>query len=474
MVVYQCDVVVVGSGVAGLAAGLEAAERGANVIVLEGEDKIGGASAMSGAGCCIVGTPEQAAAHIEDSVEIALRDWETFGGPTADLTWARDYLEHSRVDVYDWCVRLGITWGRPTRQEGNSVARWHAPDQYGVGIVESIAEELRASRGRILTGSSATELLFESDAVSGIVAESNQGRMKIRAGATVIASGGFVNNRGMLMRVSERLRAMPRLLLGGSHTARGSGHEMLERVGAGMTNLDHVWVYPVGTPDPQDAAGERGIGVRNIATELWFNLEGRRFHDESLRGGKSGTDALLEQPEQSCWAVFDRSEASTVLLIDNEYYASPAGPLPGPMEEFWAESPYAVLAGSVEELAELTGLPERSLREDLESFNSDVRAGRASDTLTGRALHGLGEVGRNGFAAIRMWPMAQKNFGGVRTDLECRVLTPEGRVIPGLYAAGEVAGMAGGAINGNAGLEGTMFGPSLYSGRIAGQSVAIN
>jgi predicted oxidoreductase len=59
----------------------------------------------------------------------------------------------------------------------------------------------------------------------------------------------------------------------------------------------------------------------------------------------------------------------------------------------------------------------------------------------------------------------------VRTDLECRVLRPDGTTIPGLFAAGEVAGMAGGHINGRAGLEGTMIGPSLYSGRVVGRAM---
>jgi predicted oxidoreductase len=62
----------------------------------------------------------------------------------------------------------------------------------------------------------------------------------------------------------------------------------------------------------------------------------------------------------------------------------------------------------------------------------------------------------------------RKNFGGVKTDMRCRVLDKHFEPIKGLYAAGELAGMAGGHINGNAGLEGTMLGPSLFSGRVAG------
>jgi hypothetical protein len=69
------DVVVAGSGVAGLCAAIEAAEAGARVVVLEAQSTIGGASAMSGAGCCLVDTPLQVANGIADSVELALSDW---------------------------------------------------------------------------------------------------------------------------------------------------------------------------------------------------------------------------------------------------------------------------------------------------------------------------------------------------------------------------------------------------------------
>jgi predicted oxidoreductase len=65
-------------------------------------------------------------------------------------------------------------------------------------------------------------------------------------------------------------------------------------------------------------------------------------------------------------------------------------------------------------------------------------------------------------------PLARKNFGGVKTNLRCQVLDKHYEPIPGLYAAGELTGMAGGHINGKAGLEGTMLGPALFSGRVAG------
>lgn len=464
----ECDVLVVGSGVAGLAAAVEAVRAGATVLVLEGESRIGGASVMSGAACCIVGTPEQEDAGVTDSVELALADWLSFGGPTVDVDWARKYLANSREDVYDWCRELGITWSAPVRQEGNSVARWHIPDRFGVGIVEALLEELRRYSAEVLTDVPVSALLEEGSRVVGVVAGTAADQIEVRAAATVVATGGFANNRDMLLGSSRRLRGLPRFLNGGSPTARGTGHRLVEGAGGALSHMENVWIYPNATPDPQDAAGERGLGIRGVVTELWFNLNGRRFHDESLRGGWSGTNALLEQPEQTCWNIFDGASAGDLLLIDNEYFASPAGPQPEAMAEFWAQSAHAVTASDVEELAAKTGLPLDNLATEIASFNAAVRAGRTVDPTTGRALEGLSEVGNGGFAALRMFPMAQKNFGGIRTSINCEVLRPDGRLIPGLFAAGEVAGMAGGSINGAAGLEGTMFGPSLYSGRVAG------
>jgi predicted oxidoreductase len=271
---------------------------------------------------------------------------------------------------------------------------------------------------------------------------------------------------------APELRALPRVLAGGSPTAVGRGHELLWARGAQFTNLDHVWVYPTGTPDPSDPSGTRGLGIRGVTTELWLNAQGFRFHDESERGGHSGTRALLEQPGCTAWSVFSATEAEHVLLIDNEYYGTPAGLDPAAMKRFWAESAYVHARDTPAALARATGLPERAVVEAIAAFNAAVRSGAAHDPMTSRAMAGLTEL-TGDLIAVQLFPMAQKSFGGVRTGARCEVLGASDEVlIEGLYAAGEVAGMAGGRINGRAALEGTMFGPCLYSGRIAGRAAA--
>lgn len=466
------DLLVIGSGVAGLAAAVEAAEAGLAVQVLEAAETIGGASAMSGAACFLVDTPLQRAQGIADSVELALADWEQMGGPTADMDWARRYVTDSTQEVYQWCADLGIEWQSLGQPEGNSVPRWHLPTGWGRRIVEVLATRARELGVAFRTGIKVEELRHSSGRITGVQARFAGQETVIASSAIVVCTGGFIGRIEQVLKHAPQLQNLPRVLAGGSPTAIGLGHELLQASGAQFTHLDHIWVYPYGTPDPSDPTGARGLGIRGATTELWLNTEGCRFHDESLRGGHSGTKALLAQPERTAWMVFSAAEADRVMLIDNEYYGTPAGPDPEGMKQFWAESAHVRTGDDPEALARAVGLPEQAVASVIREFNAAVRSGAATDPLTGRPLAGLHEV-TGGLIAIQLFPMAQKNLGGVRTGPECEVLSTSGEPIEGLYAAGEVAGMAGGHINGRAALEGTMFGPCLYSGRIAGRAAAL-
>jgi predicted oxidoreductase len=466
----RTDVLVAGSGIAGLSAAIEAASAGCRVTVVEADAGVGGASVMSGAACCLVGTALQARHGIADSVELALADWAKMGGPTADLDWARRYLEASVVAVYDWCESLGIRWESIAQPEGNSVPRWHVPAGWGREIVKRLLARARQLDVEIRCNAPVQRLITGANSVTGAYVSESGAEQAVSASAVVMCTGGFAANLDMVLTVAPQLRDLPRLLSGSSPNALGRGHELLRAVGAKFTCLDHLWIYPNGTPDPQDPRGERGLGVRGVDGDVWLNRQGERFHNETLRGGRSGTEALLGQPGQTCWSVLREADARDVLLIDNEYYATPAGPHAMAMAEFWQRSAYVWRGEDAAGLALAIGLPPEAVRASIEDFNRAIRSGAAADRY-GRPLRGLQAL-EGPLRAIEFFPMAQKNFGGVATDEQCRVLSEYGGVLGGLYAAGELAGMAGGCINGRSALEGTMFGPCLYSGRVAGQACA--
>ena len=437
-------------------------------MILEAQNSPGGASLISGGGCCLVGTPLQKQHGIKDDVDLAIADWTKMGGPTADLRWARKYLENSKTEVYDWVEGIGIQWISIIQPEGNTVPRWHQPADYGRGIVQALLKHADTQGIKIRTSSEAKQLLFENGAIRGVDILDHQGPRTVLCRKVVVCTGGFSGNLDRVLASAPHLQKLPRILSGGSAAAKGTGHTLMTKVGANLVNQDHIWVYPVGTPDPTDQDGRRGLGIRGLKGDIWLNRDGHRFHNEAQKGGRSGTAALLSQPGQTAFMIFSATEIPHVELINNSRFfpPPPQGMLPA-LKTFWEDSAYAWRANGIEELAKAIGLPTAEVLSSFDTFNSDVAAGLEKDSRFGRPLAARIPL-ESDLAAVQLFPMAQKTFGGVRTDLNCRVLDIVGEPIVGLYAAGEVAGMAGGCINGKAAIEGTMYGPCLYSGRVAG------
>ena len=284
----------------------------------------------------------------------------------------------------------------------------------------------------------------------------------------VVATGGYTGSGELVARYCPPSGPGSRILIGGARSSLGDGVALLDELDAEFVGLERCWMYPYGTPDDRDPTELRGMAVRGLRNEIWVNAAGHRFHDENLRGGATGTAALRAQSPATCWSVFDSAEALELTLVDPQYGSIPA-PDRASISAFLERSPYVHRADTPAALAHAAGLPVDAVQASLTAYNAGLRGG--GDAF-GRDLTGLRPIDRAPFYALQFFPLARKSLGGVRTTASCEVLREAGGVIPGLYAAGEVAGMAGGHINGQAALEGTMFGPSLFSGRIAGRCAA--
>lgn len=468
----KADVVIVGAGGAGMAAAIEAAGRGARVVVLDPAAEAGGTARSAGGGTCIAGSPLQERLGIPDSPAQALEDWLAWGGETVDVEWARRYVEAGVSDLYVWLATLGVEWVRADWHEGNRVPRWHAPRDGGLGVIRALERAARAEP-RIGWGfrTRVTDLVAAGGRVAGVLAQGPEGPVEYRAGAVLIASGGFNNNLEMVRRHAATLPPGGRILLGGGEGARGDGHAILERIGAQFVNLDAVWMYPYATPDYQDPAGVRGLVCRGLEGDVWVNAQGQRFHNEDRRGGATGAVALLRQRPATCWSIIDARIAARY-TVAHPRYRNGTTPLRDRLQQLLDESPFIARGNTLEALAAAAGLAGGALRETIVAHNRMLATRLEADPDFGRSLRGLDPLTEPPFYAIQFFPLARKNLGGARTTLTCQVLDGQDRPIPGLFAAGEVAGMAGGRINGRAALEGTMFGPSLFSGRVAGRSMA--
>lgn len=469
-VVHRAELVIVGAGAAGATAALEAYDAGASFVALDQLPEFGGTAITSGGGTCIAGSAKQRAMSINDSPELALRDLLATGLGEADEAWARFYFEHSAHDVYDWVVDRGVEYVNVRLQENNAVPRWHFPKNSGRGLMLALwgALQERGLADCWHFGMTADDLLWENGRVVGVLAHDQDGREhEFRGGAIIMATGGFNGNLDMVLEYAPHLRAVGRVLAGGGVGALGGGHRILERHGALLTHMGNVFSYCHATPDYKDPKGARGLVIRSIDDNIWVCRDGRRFHDEHQHGANTATWKLLEQDPQICWAIVDRAMVEQMDVSD-PYYRRGSEGLWEKVEELLRESPYIAQGNTPEELARNAGLDVANFVQTFNEWNALLASGAETDPLTGRHLKDLKPFVQPPYYAIQFYPLARKNLGGVRTDLQCHVLTPNDQPIPGLYAAGELCGMAGGHIAGKRALEGIMIGGSLFSGRVAG------
>ena len=464
----QVDVAIIGGGGAGIPAAIEAADAGARTVVLEQADSPGGTAAISGGGCFIVGTPLQEAQGIKDTPDLAFEDWVQWGQGAADERWARFYIEHTLYDLYFWAEGLGVKWVDMKFQEGNRVHRWHRPDNNGLGLMTAL---IKAAESRpnieIMTSTSAGKLITENGRICGVVATRRKKEtIEIHSKSVVVATGGFNSNIDMILEHRPELKAF-KVMEGSGLGATGSGHKLISELGGYFTHMDHIWFYVYATPDYRDPQGRRGLVFRLTPGYIWVNQKGRRFHNESLTGGASATPALLAQNPPHAWAILDAPMTAKMEVAD-PYYRDGDKVRKDKVKELLDNSPYIRKANSLDELGKKIEVDVPTFLYEVEHYNKAFDAGLEKEPAFGKSLKLSKKFDTPPYYAIQLFPLARKNFGGVKTDLRCRVLNKFFEPIPGLYAAGEVSGMAGGHINGRAGLEGTMLGPSIFSGRVAG------
>lgn len=461
-------VLIIGAGISGLSAALEAARRGASVVVVDMSTVGGGHAILSNGAISIVGTPLQEQQKIADSPTLAEKDFLARGEDN-DTRWVAAYVRDSREWLYDWLTDLGVSFQGLARPAGNSVRRLHLTRGKGLGLVEPIYLAcLRHPNIRFQWATMAEDLIVRNGRVTGVRVRNlrRQTRDDVVARNVVVATGGFQSSlETVLANWPSGLPRPPRLLLGAAHSATGSGHDLVRAANASVSRLDHQWNYVLGLPDPRDPSRRRGLAAFNF-NAIWVNADGRRFTQE-LGDEKLGLRALLNQPGGTYWNVFDEKgkDGFSITLAGYENL--------GDVRRLVYETPGVILKrDSLDDLAVAMRVPPANLRATVSRYNELAKQGIDLD------FQAFGEktfpkpkpIDTPPFYAAQFFPLTRKSMGGVDVDLNCRVLDKAGRAIPGLFAVGEVTGFGG--INGKAALEGTFLGPGIYMGRIAGRRIA--
>ena len=453
--VLECDVAVVGGGLAGHAAALAAVEDGARVVLVEKQPAIGGSTVLSGGFFALADTPLQRAAGIADDAARLYRDLAEIGGPDVRPDLLAAYCD-GQADLHDWLAARGAAFTAVELSAGQSVPRSHRCDV--VALVEALAARLAAAPAcTVLRDTAARRLVAGSvdGPVTGVLADGPGGPVEIRArGGVVLASGGFSRSPEMIRTFAPGQQGA--LLVGGAGNV-GDGLRMACKLGAGLRDMGEIR-GTFGT-HPTTGTDKHLILLAFYLGAVMVNADGRRFTDESASYKQLG-DACLQQPGRIAWQVFDqavmRRSDTGVPLFDLEPSLA---------------SGLLLKADTLEDLAAMCGLPAAALAGTIARYNAGVAAGRETEFGRDGLCHHAGEmlpIAEAPFYAYPSTTVVLATYCGLDVDAEARVHDVFGDPIDGLFAAGEIMG----GFHGRSYMTGSSLGKAAFFGRVAGRRAA--
>ena len=441
-------------------------------------------------------------------------------------SWLRG-MGHRLFPVVGWAERGD---GRADGH-GNSVPRFHITWGTGPGLVEPFERRVREGAERGLVDlrfrRRVDDLVTSGGGVTGVrgsvlepssvqrgrpSSRTEDGEFELTAQAVVVTSGGIGGNHDLVRRAwPKRLGEPPRRMVAGvpAHVD-GRMLEITRRAGGSLINADRMWHYVEGIRNWDPVWENHGIRILPGPSSLWLDALGRRLPAPYFPGFDTlGTlRHLMATGYDYSWFVLTSkivekefalsgSEQNPDLtgkdlrLLLSRVRPGPAAPVAAFLEhgeDFVVADDLTELVAGMNRLADEPLLDAEEVRRvvvarDREvdnrfSKDAQVTAIRAARAYRGDRLirvarpHRLLDPKAGPLIAVRLNILTRKTLGGLETDLSARVLRPGGEPLPGVYAAGEVAGFGGGGMHGYNSLEGTFLGGCLFSGRTAGRAAA--
>ena len=423
------DVVVIGSGGAGLSAAIMAKEAGSSVVVLEKMSYIGGNSNFASGGMNAAGTKQQIAGGVTNDSPAIFYDDTMKGGHNKNnpallktLTENAKYAEEWLVDDLGakFCFRKG-------RGGGQSIARGHGPcDGSAVGpeILRVLTQRLAADKVDIRRGNQVVEIIMKNDRVAGVKVKTRQGESTIDAKAVVLATGGFGANHAMVEKYRPELKGFSTTNHPG---ALGEGLTLAEKVGAAFTDIEQIQIHPTVVPKNGHLISE-SMRARGA---ILVNKDGKRFTNELLTRDVVSQN-VLKQPTGQAYLIYDQSIFDTNKLSRGYF-----------------EHGYSIKADNLQDLAKKINVPADTLEATFKAYHEAYKLGK--DTAFGRPEMVI-PLDKAPFYAALITPGIHHTMGGVTINTKAEVQSKAGKSIPGLFAAGEVTGGVHGAnrIGGNA------------------------
>jgi hypothetical protein len=400
----DADVIVVGAGLAGLAATAELVDAGRKVILLdqEPESSFGGQAFWSFGGLFLVDSPEQRRLRVKDSAELALQDW--LGSAQFDRDsdhwprkWAEAYVDFAAGEKRSWLYEMGVRWfplvqwaergGYLSDGHGNSVPRFHVTWGTGPGVVAPFERRVREGVAKGLVTLKfrhrATELTTTAGAVDGVRGEVLEasavgrgepssrevaGDFELRAQAVIVTSGGIGGNHEQVRKQWPTRMGTPpdHMLSGVPDHVDGKMIDVVAKAGGELINGDRMWHYPEGIANYAPIWSRHGIRILPGPSSLWLDATGTRLPIPLFPGFDSlgALEHIVKSGHGYSWFLLNKR------IIGKEFALSGSEQNPdltekdvrkvlkralpgavGPVEEFAKRSPEFLQATTIAELA---------------------------------------------------------------------------------------------------------------------------
>ena len=474
----EWDVIIIGSGFAGLAAGLKAAQKGNKVLILEKMGRIGGNSVINGGGMAVANNPVQAKTNIKDSKELFIADCLK-AGLGINHTELLETLVDRGMDAYNFLVENGVQFKEHCAHfGGHSVARsMLTTNDSGSAYIQPMLEKFEGFKDKgceLRRRAKFDDFVMDGERVAGVVIreeykfdtnlysddlENTSGTkktLKAKKGV-VLAAGGFCRDKFYRKLQDPRI---PDDVDSTNHAGATAGVLLKAfEIGAYPVQVDWIQFGPWASPD------EKGFGAAPILTQqgtFKYGIAvdvrtGKRFMNE-LADRKTRADAefkiLREKPGAYPITFADTKMAFKDLSEEVISKGMASGKVVGE-------------CASLDEIASKYGVPADALKETVKKYNEGVKAKKDEFGKQESALSEINEAGP--FYVIRLSPKPHHTMGGLKINEKAEVISSKtNKPIPGLYAAGEITGGTHGASR----LGTVAITDCIVFGMIAGENLA--
>lgn len=450
------DVIVIGTGGAGFTAAISAANKGKKVLLMEKLGVFGGSTALSGGEMAVPNNWIQNNLGISDNPSMLAEDMLKGGDYRGDPELV-NVIANGVFDAAQWLTfEGGVSWEHDLLFfGGHSVKRSIIPTGH---IGNAMTTKLTARAQSIdnitlIDNTKATELVKGSDGrIDGVnaVNTTTGDDLSFTCKAVVLACGGFGAN------VEMRAKANPNFGEQFNSTdsvgAQGDGLDMASKIGANLIDMDLIQTYPI--CDVDTGALIYLDDMRLDERTVMFNKEGKRFVEELGRRDVL-SKAILAQTGQIAYEIWDQKAADDTKVVDIH------------ADEFenLTSRNLCVKANTFEEVCEPFGIDAAALKTTIDTWNDYVDAGKDPEfNYRGK----MSKINTPPYYVVAYKPAVHYTMGGLHINPDAEVLDTSGNPIPGLFAAGEVAGHKMGTNR----LGSTSMADIYTFGRVAGNNAA--